>query len=657
MRMSKQIRLWGWASRWSADIPVRLSAQREQACRAKRRRAALVLAASLCLSAIFVTDLTGLAQPAPQSPATSAASRRVALVATQSGAVARPSGRAQQDPVAIKTARSAALIAATADVLKETSELRQLPILHQVQSSTQSRAEIERMLIRNLDEETSPPQIHATELTLKKLGLAPADFQYRALMLRLLTEQVAGYYDPKTREFHLADWIDLDGQKPVMAHELTHALQDQHFNLRRFEHWPKGDSDAELAAHALIEGDATLAMSFYVLRDPLRALAFLKSMGAKGVASEELDKAPRALRESLLFPYQEGLIWTRRLYGEGGWDRVSKAFTELPQSTEQILHPEKYFAHEAPVKVTLPDLTPLLNRRGQRSKSSGQWAVSGEQSAAGSNAGRAGSAGILPAFSGTDIQSVIRGTGVPPVSGYSFSGSAAPLAGSAGILPAFSGTDIQSVIRGTSVPPVSDYSFAERSAVARAGNAGILPAGWLGTDFELPTAHRSLLTNSSPTAHRSLLTNSSPTAHRSLPTVAWRRIDSDVTGEWGFYLILDQFLKSPAESRRAAAGWGGDRSAVYEGPKGKVLFVCLSTWDTENDAREFFDAYVKRTQSRYPGAAPMDPRPNTQSPTSSKTFRTSEGLVVIELQGSRALILEGILDQRSSNTLRKSLWQ
>src|SRR5713226_5148551 len=237
MRMSKQIRTG--ALRWSADIPVHLSAEREQASRAKRQRAALVLAALLCLSAIFFTDLIGSAQRAPQSPATTAATR------------------------------NAALIAATAEVLKETSEIRQLPILRPVQSSTKSRAEIERMLIKNLDEETTPAQIHATEVTLKKLGLAPADFQYRALMLRLLTEQVAGYYDPKAQQFHLADWIDLDGQKPVMAHELTHALQDQHFNLRRFEHWPKGDSDAELAAHALIEGDATLAMALYVANNPL----------------------------------------------------------------------------------------------------------------------------------------------------------------------------------------------------------------------------------------------------------------------------------------------------------------------------------------------------------------------------------------------------
>ncbi len=429
----------------------------------------------------------------------------------------------QQSATTTSGARNAALIAATVDVLKETSGIRQLSILRPVQSSTQSRAEIERTLIKNLDEDMTAAQAHASEVALRKLGLAPADFQYRALMIRLLTEQVAGYYDPKTQQFHLADWIDLDGQKPIMAHELTHALQDQHFNLLRFEHWPKGDSDAELAAHALIEGDATLAMALYVANNPLRALAFLKSLGSTGLPSEELDKAPRALRETLLFPYQDGQKWVSGLYRQGGWDRVSKAFAELPQSTEQILHPEKYFAHEPPVRVTLPDVAPVLDRRSS---------------------------------------SEIRG---------------------------------------------------RRSDVSQ----------------DLPTAR-------------------SP---------AWKRLDSDVDGEWGFYLILDQFLKSPAESRRAAAGWGGDRFALYEGPRGEAMLVSLSVWDTESEAHEFFDAYVKRTELRYPDATSTEPAVNAQSSAFSKSFSTSEGVVSMEVRGGRVLILEGVPSGADIKGLKATLWR
>src|SRR5919112_5556857 len=181
-----------------------------------------------------------------------------------------PGAGAQRAKPAAVNPKTAAVREATAEVLQETSEIRKLAILRPVQSGAQSRAEIEQMLVRNLDESATPEELRASEAVMKKLGLAPADFQLRPFIIKLLAEQVAGYYEPKTREFYLADWIDLDGQKPVIAHELTHALQDQHFNLRRFEDWPDHESDSELAAHALIEGDAMLAMTHYILKDPAR---------------------------------------------------------------------------------------------------------------------------------------------------------------------------------------------------------------------------------------------------------------------------------------------------------------------------------------------------------------------------------------------------
>src|SRR5258705_3174879 len=268
-------------------------------------------------------------------------------------------------------ARNAAIVTTTAEVLKETSEIRELTILRPVRSGAQSRSEIERMLIKNLNDQMTPAEMHATEVSLRKFGLAPADFDYRSFMIKLLTEQVAGYYDAKAQEFHLADWLELEGQKPVMAHELTHALQDQHFNLRRFEKWPHGDSDAELAAHALIEGDATLAMMIYMAKNPLVALAFSRSL-TTGVATEQYDQAPRSMRESLIFPYLQGSEWATQLYRKGGWTMVSNAFSRLPLSTEQILHPEKYFSYERPIKIVLPDVTNLLNARSQPTANSRQ---------------------------------------------------------------------------------------------------------------------------------------------------------------------------------------------------------------------------------------------------------------------------------------------
>jgi len=421
----------------------------------------------------------------------------MALLLVAGGASA---GWPQGGAVAPTNAKSAAVAAATTEVLQETSELRKLSILRPVKSGAQSRAEIERMIMKNLDEDTTPEEMHATEVSLKKLGLVPQDFQYRPFIVNLLTEQVAGYYDPKEQEFFLADWIDVDGQKPVIAHELTHALQDQHFNLRRFEKWPKGDADAELAAHALVEGDATLAMQLYIMRNPMRAIAMLRSIEASGTSSEQIDKAPRALRESLLFPYQKGLTWVQSLFKrEGGWARVSQAYNDLPQSTEQIMHIEKYISRDAPVKINLQDISNMLGK-------------------------------------------------------------------------------------------------------------------------------------------------------------GWKRIDYDVNGEWSFYLILDEYLKSEVESTRGADGWGGDRYAVYENkPSGAVMIEQLTSWDSEKDAQEFFDAYAKRTERRYSGAEMSESLDSAKS--SRRVWRTAEGSVLLERNGLRVLILEGLPQTADSKALLRTVWQ
>ena len=223
-------------------------------------------------------------------------------------------------PAAAVNPKSAAVQEATREVLRETSELRGLKVVREVASGAQSRPEIERMLIANLNESTTPEEMRASEVALKKFGLAPADFQLRPFIIAVLTEQIAGYYDPKRQTFYLADWVDLEGLQPVIAHELTHALQDQHFNLRLFENWPKHDSDAELAAQALVEGDATVLMMQYVMKNPQRALALFKSMG--NTSSEQLDRAPRALRETLMFPYEHGMTFAAQVHRRGGAARL-----------------------------------------------------------------------------------------------------------------------------------------------------------------------------------------------------------------------------------------------------------------------------------------------------------------------------------------------
>ncbi|HEX8284720.1 MAG TPA: hypothetical protein VF588_15260 [Pyrinomonadaceae bacterium] len=419
-----------------------------------------------------------------------------ALVAAVVGAAAvAPAVTAQRARPAAVNPKTAAVREATAEVLAETSQLRKLPVLRQVRSGAQSRAEIEQMLVRNLNQSATPEEMAASEATLKKLGLVPADFQLRPFIIKLLTEQVAGYYDPKTQEFYLADWIDLEGQKPVMAHELVHALQDQHFNLRRFEDWPKHDSDAELAAHSLVEGDASFLMMQYVSQSPARQLAFLKAMMAGGSgSSDQIERAPRVLRETLLFPYLQGTSFVTQVYKRGGWEAVTAAYKTLPQSTEQVLHADKFHAGEAPQKVALRDVSASLGK-------------------------------------------------------------------------------------------------------------------------------------------------------------GWRMADHDVEGEWGLYLLLDEFLQSADASKRAAEGWGGDRYALFLGPNraADVVVAHKTAWDTEADAREFFDSYVRRTTKRY-GVEPFE-----VAESGRHVWKTKEGVAAVELIGSAVVIVEGVPDGVDAKSLLRLL--
>ncbi|HEX4946306.1 MAG TPA: hypothetical protein VFZ34_06575 [Blastocatellia bacterium] len=272
-----------------------------------------------------------------------------------------------------KPITSAEVAKLTQEILQQVSDIRGLKLLAPVKSGAQSRAQIEQVVIKNFEEETTPAELDAEFKTLVAFGLVPKHFQYREFLTKLLTEQIAGFYDPKKKEFFLADWNPLELQRPVMAHELTHALQDQHFDLKRFENWPDGDGDREMAIHALIEGDATALMIDYLMK-PLgqnvtkipKSLLEQMNSDNKGPGMEVINAAPNAIRESLLFPYASGLGFAYDLLKAQGWDGVSKAYQNLPQSTEQILHPAKYLNNEMPIKIELADVSGVLGKGWQR---------------------------------------------------------------------------------------------------------------------------------------------------------------------------------------------------------------------------------------------------------------------------------------------------
>src|SRR5213593_182359 len=249
------------------------------------------------------------------------------------------------------TKPDAAALNSTEEILKIVSRLRALDIKQSVKSSFKTKDEIEQAVIRDLEENTPAEDFEASQKTLLKLGLINASFRLREYVVQLLREQVAGFYEPKTKEFYLAAWLPISDQKRVIAHELVHALQDQHFNLRRFEKWQKGDSDAELAAHALVEGEATLVMILYDFEqqgmkfDITRVRSLTDSLMEQDNDGDAknypvLAGAPKVLKENLQFPYLYGAGFVGAVLKNRSWHALDMSYERLPASTEQIMHPE-----------------------------------------------------------------------------------------------------------------------------------------------------------------------------------------------------------------------------------------------------------------------------------------------------------------------------
>lgn len=264
----------------------------------------------------------------------------------------------------------ARIAAATTEILSEVSQLRGLEVRQPVKSGLKSRDEISKMVLKDLEEQNTPEEIRASQLLMVKLGLIPEDFDLKSYLVKLYAEQIAGFYEPRTKEFYLADWIPLDEQRPVMAHELTHALQDQHFSLSRFQQLAKGQSDAELAIHAMIEGEATDVMLDWAYRaEKLDITRFpplkdaLQSMSGKnGKDYPLLERAPEVIKQNLLFPYFYGAGFVQSVVKAASWKRVTEGYEHPPLSTEQIMHPEKFLSYEKPALVKLPALSSLLGR-------------------------------------------------------------------------------------------------------------------------------------------------------------------------------------------------------------------------------------------------------------------------------------------------------
>lgn len=254
------------------------------------------------------------------------------------------------------SSKEQALQAKLQDALAYVSQIRQLPVKSAVKGRLIGRSEIQSYISAQLDEETPPDLLQATEALLYGLGAVDADFDYRASVIALMSSQLLGFYDPKQKTFFVGG--DLRGEEAdvTLWHELVHALQDQHYDLSKLTDWQPDLGDSQAAVHSLAEGDATSAMLDAMLKPRGGSALELPEglMSAQTVLGSATSAAPPVLVRSLLAPYVDGLAFTNYLRRRGGFAAVDEAWRAPPVSTEQLLHPEKFLAREAPLVVPLP---------------------------------------------------------------------------------------------------------------------------------------------------------------------------------------------------------------------------------------------------------------------------------------------------------------
>jgi hypothetical protein len=308
----------------------------------------------LRLRALAALAIVAVVAAACQSAAPSvspypSASANASPTATPSAPASSPAPSAAGSP--------ADLSATYAKIEGDVRAIRGLEAKKPVDPVVLDDAGIKKVTADGFHKDNPQAQVDANERLLKGLGLLPADANLTGLYVKLLGEQVAGLYSPDDKALYVVSRSGKLGptEKTTFAHEYTHALQDQNFDLSSLKLDEVGEGDRGISRLSLVEGDATLVMTLWQIQHLSQAeLLQLLGESLNPEVTASLNGMPAILQESLLFPYTAGLTFVQALQATGGWNAVNGAFTDPPASTEQVMHPEKYAAHEAPVDVELP---------------------------------------------------------------------------------------------------------------------------------------------------------------------------------------------------------------------------------------------------------------------------------------------------------------
>jgi hypothetical protein len=258
------------------------------------------------------------------------------------------------------------------DITRELEKISGFQLKHRVPSDFITKAKVNEFLKKRVKEVASPEEIRAEELTLKKFGLVPPDFDLAKNTVDLLTEQAAAFYDYNAKKLFITETTSTDTQEPVLVHELAHALADQNFNLAKFIKQGRKSDDGATARLAVMEGQASWLMAEFLarrtgqsLKDSPALVSMMSRMTESGAGQFPVfDQSPLYLRQTLIFPYSSGMLFQHAVYLKDGQPGLAEVFRRPPVSTQQILHADKYFAGLTP---TLPALPEPPRERGYKS--------------------------------------------------------------------------------------------------------------------------------------------------------------------------------------------------------------------------------------------------------------------------------------------------
>jgi hypothetical protein len=351
---------------------------------------------AICAIALFLATATVAAaqQPAPLPLHLRAPSLRLLSKARSGDRESLPSADAKTSSPSqgnensksasrITPEQAKQLFAMVDELIKFSSDETGLPIKSTVKRQLTTRAAVEAYLDQKFNEDEGAKRLQRDEIVLKKFGLIDQDFELKPFLLALLKEQIEGYYDSKTKTVNLLDWVDPEEQKPVMAHELTHALQDQHSDLEKWDDQTPSDvstsaagdqnnlakDEMDTARDAVAEGQATAVMFDYMLKpmgkslikDP-EVLDIVKSQMNTAEDSPVMARAPLLLSETILFPYREGLSFEQDVWMDQGQAAAfAGTLDRPPTSSWEIINPREYEKKHIPAIPLLPDIHPLVD--------------------------------------------------------------------------------------------------------------------------------------------------------------------------------------------------------------------------------------------------------------------------------------------------------